>query len=340
MIRVRLKRLASALVVALVLLSASTAGSGTVSKTFPDLNEHVRMFLEFKLAMTQREFRARVPMGWRVVSFFPDLGQNIDYRGEVDLGKFAYHFVARGTQYPITRFYFSDGKIIYADLTSQTDEKQGIQAHYAALFATKTLQAIHGITLSEDTKKDGYSAKWSNADADISVRFAERDNPVARFTLTIQVPGKYWAWFDWYYRGAIARKGKGPLTTLYCTMSDPDSAHKNFHMLVDTREWTVKQAQEFIQHNAGGQGHFHCEGGIVDDASEDAVANAFLAKRRQPRTYLHAVKHDGLIYILRFPYAGIDIEDSVCEEYLAGVNPAKYPDAECITGTDVWQHGL
>ena len=76
----------------------------------------------------------------------------------------------------------------------------------------------------------------------------------------------------------------------------------------------------------------------MDDASEDIAADAFRAKLRQPHTYLRAVDHDGLIYILRFPFASTDIEDSLCEEFLASVNPAERVNAECITGTDVLQH--
>ena len=259
----RLKRLTSAFVVALVLLSAGAAGSGTVTKIFPDVNEHVGMFIEFKLGMTQREFRTRVPMAWRVIAFDPDLRQNVNDHGEVDPGRFSYHFVARGTHYPIMSFYFSDGKIIYADLASRTNDKEDVRAHYdARLLATKTLQASFGIILNEDKKKDHYVATWSSADADISVIFRKQHLPIASLTLTIQVPHKFWEWHDWYYRGtAIARKGKGPLTILYCEATDRDKSHNNVLMwLIDTRGLTEKRAREIAQHNEGQQGRFHCEG--------------------------------------------------------------------------------
>ena len=98
----------AAFVLSTVLLSSSGAVSaGTVTKTFPDLEEHVAMFFKFPLGMTQREFRARVPTAWRLSPPAPrEPPQNINARGEVNDGAFAYAFFARGSPYPWIHFYF------------------------------------------------------------------------------------------------------------------------------------------------------------------------------------------------------------------------------------------
>ncbi len=61
------RRMAPSLVGLLLLFMSNDVWSGTVSKTYPDLEGHIDLFLKFPLGVTQRKFRAHVPKEWRVI---------------------------------------------------------------------------------------------------------------------------------------------------------------------------------------------------------------------------------------------------------------------------------
>lgn len=50
----QVKFLASALVLVIMLLAADSPIAGTVTRTYPDLSEHVRMLVKLPLGMTQK----------------------------------------------------------------------------------------------------------------------------------------------------------------------------------------------------------------------------------------------------------------------------------------------
>ena len=173
------KKLVAYAFLAVVLLITNPVSAGTVTKSFPDLDAHVDMFFEFRLGMTQRAFRARVPLAWRIVPLHQTLKQNVNSRGEINRGWFKYLFVARGTRYPEMSFYFWEGRLVYAELNSHTNRRAEGQMHYdAGLRTAPKLRAKHGSVFRENIGQYQISPDWRSDDVEASLTGESVAHPV------------------------------------------------------------------------------------------------------------------------------------------------------------------
>ncbi len=335
-----------AFVLSIVLLSSSGAAwAGTVTKTFPDLEEHVAMFFKFPLGMTQREFRTRVPTAWHIAPPVPgDLPQNTNARGEINKGWFGYAFFARGTYFPWTYFYFWEGKLVYAELDSRTSKREFGQAHYdAGVSAAIRFRALYG-SGEKYANQVVYSESWNagqekalvNVKNFASLPYPER--PLALLHIVHNKPREYAAWRKWIIRRPDQPPNLGPLVGLYCRSSS-DGDGENILMEIDTRGLTTEKAREVLKlklKEMTAQG-YQCDGDVGNNVVADTEANMHAAKQRQAHTYLYYIDENDLAVTQRFKTANVNIEDSVCEEFRDRLAPALRATAECVTGTDVWQ---
>ncbi len=260
-----------------------------------------------------------------------------------------YRFVARGTRYPETSFYFWEGQL--AKLHSETNRKKEGQTHFnAGLVAGEKLRARYGSVRRELSDQYANSADWQLGDVVVSLsadNYAHLSEsglrrPVASLRIEQKVQAAYEKWREWGDRVPDPQPGVGPLVAMFCLEQGRtiDDSEEDIVMFIDTRGLTEIQARRVLKRKekeSTVQG-YSCTAEIRDDARLGAEANLRAAKRRQAHTYLHYTDENGLIVTQRFRSANVNSEDSVCEEHREPLALGGHTSAECITGTAVWQN--
>ena len=328
------------LFVAILLLTSVSAVAGTVTKTFPDLEGQVRLFLDLPLGMTFKEFRVNVPAAWYAVAV-PRVELVEDFDGPSNNGWFIYQLAARGIQQPQFYLTFWKNELVFAYFDYKHRFTVGLndQEHDATVRRIEDLlRRRFGDPERSSTDANGISLSW--VQDLVTVRFRASDDgtrPLGDMTLLITHRTKYAAASDWRSNANDA-EGTGPGVTVGCSRTDPVSGF--VHSIVetiDTRSLSHRAASRHAKKRSESVTlpGFECKAEAASYQAIDILLNMAKVGQRLPYTYLRFTNEDGFLTSRKFQFAGPDTQDAVCEKYRKRLRRSVRKTATYITGTEL-----
>ena len=193
--------------------------AGSVTKTFPDLEGQVRLFLDLPMGMTYKEFRLKVPAAWHPIAV-PRVELVEGFNGPSNNGSFVYRLAAKGIQQPQLLLRFWKNRLVYAYLdykhrfTLDLDD----EVHEASVRRTEELlRRLFGEPKKGDANVNRTSLAWENKA--IAVDFEVSDDgthPLGDVTLSVSDRENFVGSSEWQ-RDADSARGSGPGVTVDCS---------------------------------------------------------------------------------------------------------------------------
>lgn len=319
----------------------SCTNAGEITKSFPDLEGQVELFLNLRIGMTYKEFRASVPAAWFAIAV-----PSVEFVGKVDDSPrkpwFTYRLAARGIQQPRVSLGFWQNKLATASLDYKHRFTAGIgdDAHESAVQRIDDLLMRRFGEPSEEARRDSMLISLSWQRNGTSIRFEVSDDgihPFGMVRLLVIDEQSVLASSEWDYATEHV-EGSGPGVFLICTHADPVPGVVEMILeTIDTRALSNRAAVKLAKRRAktASPPGFKCTPDIKDIRVTDILLNTAKNGQRLPYTYLRFKNDDGFLTTQKFEFAGADTQDAVCEKFRKRLPRSVRKTAECITGIEL-----
>ncbi len=321
--------------------SAKGADDDMVVIKVPGVRTELMRFLDYKIGMSRRDFRVALPSSWETAPEMWSHKHGFNSAGDYDPGYFSYALRTKHRGYPMT-FDFWNDRLVEATASAFFFGSGEAGPFEIVESILPKMVMLYGKHVNEQKDDRHWSVNWRNEGLEVNLDAWNQDpsdsRSVSQINIRLRDPIAAAAMEKFKATAVPAEVPTGERVALvYCKRQMPSGGWLELSISADTRHLSdqvsalVAQNKKQSMEAAG----YQCQAEqweLSQDSKQDFERT--LAGYPIMDTYLRFTDADGIATVILFLNARTDLEDTLCDTFLAGLKSV-VPDARCIVGNSL-----
>ncbi len=304
----------------------------------PGARTELASFLDYKIGMSRREFRVGLPSSWETAPEMWSHEHGFNSAGDYDPGYFSYSLRTKYRNYPMTFDFWRD-RLAEATASVFIFGAPGEVSPYEIVdgILPKTV-ALYGKP-AEQKNDEHWSLHWSADGIEVNVDAWNQDpsdrSTVGQVNIRLRDPISAAAMETFVAVPPPAETlTVERIALVHCKRQMPSGGWLELSISADTRQLRDEMSSLVAERKKSGleASGYQCETEqwkLSGDSKQNLERT--LAGYPIMDTYLRFTDADGIATVMLFHNAPTDLEDMLCDTFLAGLTSVA-PDARCIVG--------
>lgn len=317
---------------------AGAADEDLITIKVPGIRTELTRFLDYKIGMSRRQFRIGLPSSWETAPEMWSHKHGFNSAGDYDPGYFSYSLRTKYHGYPMT-FNFWHDRLAEATASVFFFEAVGEATPFEIVDAIlPKVVALYGKPV-EQKDDHHWVLNWRGEGIEVNIDAWDRDpsneRSISQVNLHLRDPLAAEAMGQFLTAALPAEVPTGErIALVYCERQMPSGGWLELSINADTRRLNDETSEAVADNKTRSMeaSGYQCQAEQWK-LSQDSKQNFehTLAGYTIMDTYLRFTDGDGIATVILFLSAPVDLEDTLCDGFLAGLKSV-VPDARCIVG--------